>query len=154
MEEGANAIRDRVHRAVFAILPVAGMSKSIVTVVRRNGQLHLPGGKSEPEETTKRTLVRELQEELSLDVKQADFRLVLEQIMDYGSEGLWHEFYYEYLGEVDLAKLVAKEGEIHGVGSLDCACPIRGLETAGMSYVLRTAQHWATLQVGTCRREQ
>jgi 8-oxo-dGTP diphosphatase len=63
------------HKIIIASALLLNADKDLLVVRKKNSNFYmLPGGKVEGNESYKQTLLRELQEELNLELKESDFK--------------------------------------------------------------------------------
>lgn len=80
----------------------------------KTGAWVLPGGRGEINETSEKTLIREIREELGADINIKRLVWIIENFNAYGAEGL-HEIGFYYLGQLSSnCKLLDIQGDFEG----------------------------------------
>lgn len=74
-------------------------NKILLQKAIKPGAWVLPGGRSEINETSEETLIREMKEEIGVDINIKRLVWIIENFNAYGTEGL-HELGFYYLGQL------------------------------------------------------
>jgi 8-oxo-dGTP pyrophosphatase MutT (NUDIX family) len=99
-------------------LRIAGIlihnNKILLQRAIKTGAWVLPGGRGEINETSEETLIREIKEELGVDINIKRLVWIIENFDAYGAEGL-HELGFYYLGQLSSnCDLLDIQGDFEG----------------------------------------